>query len=415
MKRVVVTGIGAVTPIGNNVSEYWKNLIDGKSGAASITRFDASNFKTKIACEVKNFDPSVALEKSESRKMDLFVQFAMVAANECMLDSGIDLGKNNLNNIGVIWGSGMGGMISYEEGMLDFAKYNQIPKFSPFFIPKVIPNISSGYLSIKFGLHGPSYSIASACASSNNALIDAYNLIRLGMVDAMLTGGSEAPISMGPLGGFNAMKALSEKNDTPQTASRPFDKERDGFVLGEGSGALLLEDLEHALNRNARIYCEVVGAGMASDAYHVTAPHPEGTGAVLAMQNALKMANLKPSDVNYINAHATSTPLGDISECNAIEKVFGETLSTVNISASKSMIGHLMGAAGVVESIACIKAIHENIIPPTINFENFDPQINPNMKITPNKCLKTNVDIALNNTFGFGGHSVTSIFKKYTI
>jgi 3-oxoacyl-[acyl-carrier-protein] synthase II len=413
MRRVVITGLGALTPIGNNVNEFWANLLSGKSGAAPITRFDASAFKTKFACEVKNFDPTQFIEKAEARKLDLFTQFAFVSVDECFKDSQLEITENNKSRIGVIWGSGMGGMITYEDGMFDFFNNNKVPRFSPLFIPKIIPNITSGQLAIRYGLQGPSYAIAAACASSNNAIVDAYNLIRLEQADIIIAGGSEAPICNGPIGGFNAMRALSELNESPETASRPFDKSRTGFVLGEGAGALMVESLEHAKARGAKIYCELAGSGMASDGYHITAPHPEGAGAVLAMKQAISSAGLKPDDINYINAHATATPLGDISECKAIVKVFEQVLDKVHISATKSMTGHLMGATGAVEAIAAILAINHNKIPPTINLFERDPEINSLLNLTPNVYRDLKVNVALNNTFGFGGHIVTTLFKRY--
>jgi 3-oxoacyl-[acyl-carrier-protein] synthase II len=413
MKRVVITGLGALTPIGNNVNELWENLLLGKSGAAPITRFNASAFKTRFACEVKNFDPVQYMEKAEARKLDLFTQFAFVSADECIKDSQLAITDNNRSRIGVVWGSGMGGMITYEDGMSDFFQNNKVPRFSPLFIPKIIPNITSGQLAIRYGLQGPSYAIAAACASSNNAIVDAYNLIRLEYADIIIAGGSEAPICNGPMGGFNAMRALSELNDSPETASRPFDKSRSGFVLGEGAGALMVESLEHAKARGAKIYCELAGSGLASDGYHITAPHPEGTGSILAMKQAISSAGLKPENVDYINAHATATPLGDISECKAIVKVFEKVLDKVHISATKSMTGHLMGAAGAVEAIASIMAIRHNKIPPTINQFERDPEINPLLNLTPNVYRELEVNVVLNNTFGFGGHIVTTLFKRY--
>lgn len=413
MKRVVITGLGALTPIGNTVKEFWDNLLLGKSGAAPITRFNAAAFKTRFACEVKNFDPTQFMEKAEARKLDLFTQFAFACVDECINDSKLTITNNNRSHIGVIWGSGMGGMITYEEGMFDFYQNNKIPRFSPLFIPKTIPNITSGQLAIRYGLQGPSYAIAAACTSSNNAIIDAYNLIRLDQADVVIAGGSEAPICSGPIGGFNAMRALSELNESPETASRPFDKSRTGFVLGEGAGALIVESLEHAIERGAKIYCELAGSGLASDGYHITAPHPEGAGAIIAMERAIASAGMNPEDINYINAHGTGTPLGDISECKAIVKVFEKVLDKVHISASKSMIGHLMGAAGAVEAIAAIMAIQNNKIPPTINQFERDPEISPLLNLTPNVYRDLNVNVAINNTFGFGGHIVTTLFKRY--
>lgn len=412
MRRIVVTGLGALTPTGNTVTEYWNSLIAGKSGAGPITRFDASKFKTRFACELKNFDPLTIMEKSEVRRTDLFVQFALAVVTECISDSGLEIDSEDLSRFGVLWGSGMGGMQTYEDDMFEFFQNDKTPRFNPFFITKVIPNIAPGQISLKYGLRGPAYTIAAACASSNSAIAEAFNLLRLGYADIMLAGGSEAPINSGPIGGFNAMRALSERNDSPETASRPFDVSRNGFVLGEGSGCLLLEELEHARARGAKIYCELAGCGLASDAYHLTASHPEGIGAQSAMYQAINMAGLQPSDVDYINAHATATPVGDISECKAIETLFGNCLDRLHISATKSMTGHLMGATGAVEAIAAIKAIENNIIPPTINQYERDPQINPQLQLTPNKALQKNVDVVVNNTFGFGGQIAVTLFKR---
>jgi 3-oxoacyl-[acyl-carrier-protein] synthase II len=415
MKRAVITGLGTVTSIGNNVADYWENLLNGISGAANITRFDTTNFKTKFACEVKNFDPLLYVEKQEVRKLDMFTQYALAATAECMKDSGIDLDACDRNKIGVIMATGIGGMLTFEEEILSYGESGKNPRFNPFFITKLIPNIATGQISIRYGLHGISFSIASACASSNNAIAAALDLIRLGRVDIVIAGGAEAPITQAGIGGFNSMKALSTLNDSPATASRPFDKTRDGFVAGEGSGVLMIEELEHALNRGARIYCELAGYGAASDAYHVAATHPEGLGAVLAMEGALRDAGLSPADISYINAHATSTPVGDISECKAIEKVFGSSLNKVHISATKSMTGHLLGAAGAIEAVACVKAIETNRIPPTINLRETDPQINPNLNLTPLNSIEKKVDAALNNTFGFGGHTLTTVLKRYQL
>ena len=414
MKRAVITGLGAVTPIGNNVIDYWNGLVQGKSGAAEITKFDTTNHKTKFACEVKNFDPLQYFEKQDVRKLDLFTQYALAATDECMKDSGIDLGTCDLSRVGVIMATGIGGMLTFEEELISFSESGQIPRFNPFFITKLIPNIATGQISIRYGLHGISFSMASACASSNNAIAAALDLVRLGRVDIVIAGGAEAPITRAGIGGFNSMKALSTLNDSPATASRPFDKTRDGFVAGEGSGVLMIEELEHALKRGARIYCELAGYGAASDAYHVAATHPEGLGAILAMEGALADAGLAPGDITYINAHATSTPVGDISECKAIEKVFGASLQKIRISASKSMTGHLLGAAGAIEAIACVKAIENNMIPPTINLHEIDSQINPKLNFTPLKASEKKVDVALNNTFGFGGHTITTVMKKYS-
>lgn len=413
MKRVVITGLGAVTPIGNNVNDFWEGLINGKSGAAPITKFDISNFKTKFACEVKGFDPLEYIERQEARKMDLYTQYALVAAAESVKDAGLDFNLCDRKRVGVIVATGIGGIKTLEEEILDFGKNNMNPRFNPFFITKMISNMATGQISIKYGLHGISYTVTSACASSNNAIGNALDLIRLGRADIILTGGTEASITASAIGGFNAMKALSVNNESPETASRPFDKTRDGFVAGEGAGMLVIEELEHALKRGAKIYCELVGYGAASDAYHVAASHPEGLGAVLAMKEALQDAGLTIGDVSYINAHATSTPVGDISECKAIETVFSPCLDEINVSATKSMTGHLLGAAGAVEAIAGIKAITHGVIPPTINLNDVDEQISSRINLTPLKAYERNVDVVLNNTFGFGGHTSTTIFKKY--
>ena len=413
MKRAVITGLGAVTPIGNNVGDFWENLIKGKSGAAPISRFDTTYHKTKFACEIKDFDPLQYIERHEIRKMDLYTQFALAAAGECMSDSGLNLEKCDLNKVGVILATGMGGMQTFEEEMLSFEQNGQIPRFNPFFVTKMIPNMAAGQISIRYGFHGMSYSIISACASSNNAIANALDLIRLGRANIILAGGAEAPINEAAIGGFNSMKALSTLNDSPKTASRPFDIKRDGFVVGEGAGVLMIEELEHALKRGAKIYCELVGYGAASDAFHVAAPHPEGLGAILAMEEALSDAGLTVCDVSYINAHATSTTAGDISECKAIVKVFEKSLNKMNISGTKSMTGHLLGAAGAIEAIACIKSIEHAVIPPTINLNETDPEINPQLDLTPNKAVHKEVLVAMNNTFGFGGHTVTTIFRKY--
>lgn len=412
MKRAVVTGMGAITPLGNNVPEFWSNLVTGKSGASLITRFDTANHRTKFACEVKGFDACRYVEKQEIRKMDLYTQFAIAAADECMKDSGIDLDQCNRNRAGVIIATGIGGMITMEEVILAFGENGKVPKFNPFFVTKMISNMATGQLSIRYGLHGVSYTVTSACASANNAIANALDLIRLGRADLMLVGGSEACITGSALGGFSAMKALSTRNECPEAASRPFDRTRDGFVAGEGAGILLVEELGHALKRGARIYCELAGYGAASDAWHVAAPHPEGLGAVIAMADALTDAGLKAHEVDCINAHATSTPVGDISECRAIEKVFGDSLQKLKITASKSMIGHLLGAAGAVEAIACVKSVENNLIPPTINFQEPDPEINPLLNFTPNQAIEQEVRVVLNNTFGFGGHTSTTVFRK---
>lgn len=413
MKRAVITGLGAITPLGNNITDFWDNLINGKSGASAITKFDTTHFKTKIACEVKGFDPLLYMEKTEVRKMDLYTQYAIAAADECMKDSKLDLETCDRNKIGVILATGIGGMLTFQEEVINFKENNCVPRFSPFFVTKMISNIATGQISIKYGLHGITYTLSTACASSNNALGNALDLIRLGRANVVLAGGAEATIMESAIGGFNSMKALSTLNDSPESASRPFDKSRDGFVAGEGSGVLMVEELEHALKRGAKIYCELVGYGSASDAYHVAATHPEGLGAMLAMEGALLDAGLTTKDVTYINAHATATPVGDISECKAISKVFHDCLDTIQISATKSMTGHLLGAAGAIESIACVKAIENDIIPPTINLSETDPAINPNLNLTPLVAQKREVNVTLNNTFGFGGHTTTTIMKKY--
>ncbi|MCK3684390.1 beta-ketoacyl-ACP synthase II [Maribellus sp. YY47] len=413
MKRAVITGLGAITPIGNNVACFWQNLIEGKSGAAPITRFDTANHKTKFACEVKGFDPSQLFEKAEIRKMDLYTLFALAATEECMIDSGINLDACDRNKIAVILATGIGGMQTFQDEILKFGENPQNPRFSPFFITKMISNMATGQISIRYGLRGISYSVTSACASSNNAIANALDLIRLGRANVVIAGGSEASTTEASIGGFNSMKALSTLNENPETASRPFDKTRDGFVAGEGAGVLMIEELEHALNRGAKIYCELSGYGSASDAYHVAATHPEGLGAILAMEGALADAHLKPEQVNYVNAHATSTPVGDISECLAIEKVFHQKLDKLHISATKSMTGHLLGAAGAIEAIACVKAIEQGIIPPTINLGERDSEINPGLNLTANKAEKIEVNVALNNTFGFGGHTSTTVFQRY--
>lgn len=413
MRRAVVTGLGAVTPIGNNVEDFWTNLIGGKSGASLITKFDTTYHKTQFACEVKDFDALQYIEKHEIRKMDLYTQYALAATGECITDSKLKLEKCDLNKVGVIMATGMGGMQTFEEEILNFGQNALIPRFNPFFATKMIPNIAAGQISIRYGFHGVSYSVASACASSNNAIANALDLIRLGRADIIIAGGAEAPITPAAIGGFNSMKALSTLNDFPEAASCPFDKSRDGFVMGEGSGVLMVEELEHALKRGAKIYCELVGYGAASDAYHVAAPHPDGLGAILSMEGALSDAGLTTDDVSYINAHATSTPAGDVSECKAISKVFNQSLTNIKISATKSMTGHLLGAAGAIEAIACIKAIEQDTIPPTINLNETDPDINPQLDLTPNIAVKKGILVALNNTFGFGGHTVTTVFKKY--
>jgi len=413
MKRVVITGIGTVNPLGNTVNEFWDNLINGVSGASLIDRFDTANFKTKFACQIKNFDASQNIEKAEARKMDLFTQYAIVATDQCMQDSGFKKENWDLDRIGVIWATGIGGVKTIDEGLIEYAENRGNPRFSPFFITKIIPNMASGHISIRYGLLGVSYTIISACASSNSAIADAFNYILLGKANAIIAGGSEAAIYESPIGGFGGARALSTNNENYKTASKPFDKDRDGFVMGEGAGAIMLEEYEHAIKRGAKIYCELVGTGMASDAYHVTATHPDGLGAIKAMKEALSEAHLLPEDVDYINAHATATPLGDPCECKAIETVFGSSIDKLNISATKSMTGHLLGAAGVVEAIACILAIKHNKIPPTINFNELDPAINPKLNLTLNKAVDKEVKVAMNNTFGFGGHIAVTVFKKF--
>jgi 3-oxoacyl-[acyl-carrier-protein] synthase II len=412
LKRVVVTGLGALTPIGSTLPEYWDGLKNGKSGAAPITRFDASLFKTKFACEVKNFDVGNFMDRKEARKMDPFAQYAMVAVDEAIKDANLPLAELNPNRIGVIWGSGIGGLLTFQEEVKVYAKGDGTPRFNPFFIPKMIPDLSAGHISIKYGFRGPNYVTVSACASSTNALYDAFTFLRLGKADIIVSGGSEAAVCEAGVGGFNSLKALSERNDSPETASRPYDKNRDGFVLGEGAGALILEEYEHAKKRGAKIYAEVIGGGMSSDAYHITAPHPEGAGIIQVMYNALEDAEIKLEDIDYINTHGTSTPLGDIGEIRAIQKVFGEHAYKMNISSTKSMTGHLLGAAGAIESIACIMAINHSIIPPTINHFEDDPELDPKLNMTFNKAQERPVNIALSNTFGFGGHNFSVLFKK---
>ena len=413
LKRVVVTGLGALTPIGNNVSEYWENLTNGVSGAAPITRFDASKFKTQFACEVKDFNPTDHMDRKEARKQDPYTQYAMVATAEAMADSKIDLDAINPDRAGVIWGSGIGGIKTFYDEVSAFATGEGTPRFNPFFIPKMIADIAAGMISIKYGLRGPNFTTVSACASSSNALLDAFNYIRLGKADIIVTGGSEASVNQAGVGGFNAIKALSTRNDDPSTASRPFDKDRDGFVLGEGAGTLILEEHEHAIKRGAKIYAEVMGGGLSADAHHITAPHPEGRGAIRVMLNALEDAEMKPEDIDYINVHGTSTPLGDIAESKAIKNVFGEHAYKLNISSTKSMTGHLLGAAGAVEAIASILAIQKGIIPPTINNQNFDEDLDAKLNFTLNKAQKRDVKAIMSNTFGFGGHNASIILKAY--
>lgn len=413
LKRVVVTGLGALTPIGNTVPEFWNNLLNGVSGANPITHFDTTLFKTKFACEVKNFDPEQFMDRKDARKLDPFVHFALASTDEAVKDAALDFENLDTNRIGVIWGSGIGGLKTFSDEVTNFAGGDGTPRFNPFFIPKMILDIAPGHISIKYGLRGPNFSTVSACASSTNALIDAFNYVRLGMADIIISGGSEAIIYEAGIGGFNAMHALSTRNDDPKTASRPFDKDRDGFVAGEGSGTLILEELDHALARGAKIYAELVGGGMSADANHITAPHPDGLGAKLVMTNALRDAGMSTSDIDYINVHGTSTPLGDISETKAIQSLFGEDSYRLNISSTKSMTGHLLGAAGAVEAIASVLSVQNDIIPPTINHFTDDPEIDPKLNLTFNKAQKREVRAAQSNTFGFGGHNASVIFKKY--
>ncbi|MBM78508.1 MAG: beta-ketoacyl-[acyl-carrier-protein] synthase II [Crocinitomicaceae bacterium] len=412
-KRVVITGLGALTPIGNSVDEYWNNLIAGKSGADFITKFDAGLFKTQFACEVKDFDPLSIMDRKEVRKLDPFSVYAMATAQEALADSNIDLEKVDLYRAGVVWGSGIGGMKTFQEECFNYKEGDGTPRFNPFFVPKMIVDIAAGHISIKYGLKGPNYVTVSACASSTNALIDSLMLIQLGKCDFIISGGSEAGVNIAGVGGFNALKALSTRNDNPKTASRPFDSTRDGFVLGEGSGCLILEELEHAKARGAKIYAEVVGGGLTADAHHITAPHPEGLGAINVMKLSLEDAGMKPEDIDYINVHGTSTPLGDIAETIAIKEVFGDHAYNLNISSTKSMTGHLLGAAGAIEAIACVKSIENDIVPPTINFEHKDESIDYNLNLTLNKAQERTVNAALSNTFGFGGHNTSIIMKKY--
>lgn len=413
LKRVVVTGLGAVTPLGNNVNDYWNNLINGVSGAAPITRFDASKFKTRFACEVKGFNPEDYFDKKEARKLDAYSWYGIAASAQAMADSGLETANVDKNEIGVIWGSGIGGLDTFQTETFAFAKGDGTPRFNPFFIPKMIADICSGHISMRFGLRGPNFTTVSACASSTNALIDAFNYIRLGKANAIVTGGSEAAINESGMGGFNACQAMSTRNDDPKTASRPYDKDRDGFVLGEGGGAIILEELEHALARGAKIYAEIIGGGMSADAHHITAPHPEGLGATLVMNRALKDAGITPDQVHYINTHGTSTPLGDTAELKAIVNVFGQHAYNLNISSTKSMTGHLLGAAGAIEGIATILSITNNTIPPTINHFTADPDIDTGLNLTLNKMQQRPVNVAISNTFGFGGHNAAVVIKKF--
>ena len=411
-RRVVVTGLGALTPIGNTVTDFWNNLLNGVSGADRITRFDASLFKTQFACEVKNFNPTDYLDRKEARKMDAYTVYAMVATAEAMQDSSINTDNINLDRAGVIWASGIGGLDTFLKECGDYAMGNGTPRFNPFFIPKMIADIAAGHISIKYGFRGPNYATVSACASSTHAMIDAFNYIKWGKADIFITGGSEASINAAGVGGFNAMHALSTRNDDPKTASRPFDKNREGFVLGEGAGALVLEEYEHAKARGAKIYAEVVGGAMTADAHHITAPHPEGLGAMNVMKFAIEDANMTPDDVDYVNVHGTSTPLGDVAEVKAIKGVFGEHAKNLNISSTKSMTGHLLGAAGAVEAIASILSVKHNVVPPTINHFTDDPNIDNSLNYTFNKAQKREVKSAISNTFGFGGHNACIMVKK---
>jgi len=414
LKRVVVTGLGAITPVGNSVTDFWNNLINGVSGASPITRFDASKFKTRFACEVKNFDPLSYIDRKEARKMDLFTHFAIASSEQAVVDAGIkDNAAINPDRVGVIWGSGVGGMNTFTEEVLNFAKGDGTPRFNPFFIPKMIPDLAPGNISMRYGFRGPNFTTVSACASSTNALIDAFNYIRLNKADIIISGGSEAPINESGVGGFNATHALSLRNDSPETASRPYDKDRDGFVMGEGGVCMILEEMEHAKKRGAKIYAEIVGGGMSADAYHLTAPHPEGLGAYNIMLNALSDAEMNAEQIDYINVHGTSTPVGDPQELKAITKAFGDHAYKMNISATKSMTGHLLGGAGAIEAMASVLAINYGIIPPTINHFTDDPEIDSKLNLTFNKAQERKINVALSNTFGFGGHNASVIFKKF--
>lgn len=414
LKRVVVTGLGALTPIGNNLKDFWSGLIAGKSGSAPVTYFDTEKFKTKFACELKGFDPSEFLDRKQQRKMDRFTQYGMVSTDEAIIDSGIDLEKIDKLRVGVIWGSGIGGLETFQNEVLNYAKGDGTPRYNPFFIPKMIADITPGYISIKYGFMGPNYTTVSACASSANAMVDALNYIRLGHCDVIVTGGSESGINISGMAGFNAMHALSTRNDSPETASRPFDATRDGFVLGEGSGTLVLEEYEHAKARGAKIYAEFLGGGLSSDAHHITAPHPEGDGVKAVIKNCLKDSKVNTTDVDLINTHGTSTPLGDIAELKAINTVFGNHTEKININSTKSMTGHLLGAAGAIEAISTILSLKEGIVPPTINHSNVDENINPKLNLTLNKAQERNSLIGMSNTFGFGGHNACVLFKKFS-
>lgn len=414
LKRVVVTGMGAITPVGNTVDDYWEGLVNGVSGADMITQFDASKFRTKFACEVKGFEPTQWLDKKEARKIDRFTQFALVVSDQAMADAGLNKENINADRVGVVFASGIGGLITFQHEVTEFAKGDGTPRFNPFFIPKMILDIAAGQISMRHNLRGPNFAVVSACASSTNAIMEAYNLLRLAKADIILTGGSEAVISEAGVGGFNAMKAMSERNDDPKSASRPYDKDRDGFVMGEATGMLVLEELEHAKARGAKIYCELAGAGATADAHHITAPHPEGLGAKNVMLSALEDAGMRPDEIDYINTHGTSTPIGDGAEVKAITQVFGEHAYKLNISATKSMTGHCLGAAGVIEAIASIKAVMHDLVPPTINHFTDDPELDPKLNFTFNKAQPRTVRAALSNTFGFGGHNACVIVKKYS-
>jgi 3-oxoacyl-[acyl-carrier-protein] synthase II len=415
LRRVVVTGLGALTPLGNTAPQYWEGLLNGVSGADRITRFDASKFKTQFACEVKGFDPLQFFDRKEVRKYDPYAQYGMVCADEAIVDSGLDLEKINLEHVGVIWASGIGGLLTFQDEVTDYAKGDGTPRFNPFFIPKMIADITAGHISIKYGFKGPNFATVSACASSANAIIDAFNYIRMGKADIFITGGSEAAVNAPGVGGFNAMHAISTRNDDPKTASRPFDKDRDGFVIGEGAGALVIEELDHAIARGAKIYAEIVGTGLTADAYHMTGPHPDGDGARRAMKIAVMEAGIEPSAIDHINTHGTSTPLGDVAEIKGIVSLFGDHAPKININSTKSMTGHLLGAAGAVEAIASIFAVQNDIVPPTINHFTDDPEIDSALNFTFNKAVKRKVDYALTNTFGFGGHNASIVIKKYSV
>jgi 3-oxoacyl-[acyl-carrier-protein] synthase II len=414
LKRVVVTGMGALTPLGNSANDYWNGLIGGISGAAPITLFDASKFKTRFACEIKGFEATNFLDRKEARKLDRFTQTALVASDEAVHDAAINKDNVNVDRVGVIFASGIGGIVTFQEEMMNFSKGDGTPRFNPFFIPKMILDIAAGHISMRHGFRGPNFAVVSACASSTNAMMEAFNLIRLGLADMILTGGSESVISEAGVGGFNAMKALSERNDDPKTASRPYDKDRDGFVIGEAAGVVVIEELEHAKKRGAKIYCEIAGVGATADAYHITAPHPEGLGAKNVMLAALRDSGLQVQDIDYINTHGTSTPLGDVAEIKAITDVFGEQAYNLNISSTKSMTGHCLGAAGVIEAIACIMSVKDNVVPPTINHFTDDPELDPKLNFTFNKSQKRTIRAAISNTFGFGGHNACVIMKKYS-